>query len=794
MKKIIYLFLTFLMILTVLLSCDHSTTPPSQAEATTAGPSVTSEMTFGVTTDFTPIAPNQTTAPDSTTAPSTTQTTAPDSTTAPSTTQTTAPDGPAVTPPTNHTYTDFTSDEKELFNDVVGHLIPFLPNDEYYVEEYTFEGEVGVSFYTFGNTQAEFDAFRALFSDYTYDGTEDDEYGDAWYFYSMGDVYVDMTFYFYENEYVVDIYVYVEDENGGGSGDTPDNPPPPTSHVYTDFTANEKTLFESVVGHLIPFLPNDEYYVEEYTFEGEVGVSFYTFGNTQAEFDAFRALFSDYTYDGTEDDEYGDAWYFYSMGDVYVDMTFYFYENEYVVDVYVYMISENFDGDNDGGSGDGGDSFNVITNDGKGLPDSETGIYDVDFTRGIYVQNVTDQGYYIDGCPTTGAPAVLVIPVEFIDVTAESKGYTVENLARIFNGSGNDTTYYSVYDYFLISSYGQLKLDVTVLDHWFRPKNDSSYYENATYEYFGEMISIGDQLILDEALAYLATVMDLSKFDSDNNGVIDAVVLVNTLDIGDDDFHWAYRYWNVYTDDEGYYYEYDGVSANDYNWISYEFMFEEYDEYGEANYDPSNPLNPYTFIHEFAHILGADDYYDPEYQKSPMSGYDIMDSMLGDHNPYTKFHYGWLTTSRLIVTDSTVTVTLDAFSQNGDTIILANNWDEALGAYQEYYVIMYYTATELNTGEGGYFLRDGIIVYHVNASLYAEEIDGVTYYDVYYSNTSNSDKELIEFVLSDQGNYTYVEGDSLAAQTDDFGNSLMYTFTVDSLTKEAATVTFTKKT
>jgi hypothetical protein len=63
----------------------------------------------------------------------------------------------------------------------------------------------------------------------------------------------------------------------------------------------------------------------------------------------------------------------------------------------------------------------------------------------------------------------------------------------------------------------------------------------------GYEIAIGDQLIMDEALAYLATIMDLSQFDSDNNGVIDAVVMVNTLDIGDDDFHWAYRYWNFYT-------------------------------------------------------------------------------------------------------------------------------------------------------------------------------------------------------------------------------------------------------
>ena len=817
----------------------------------------------------------------------------------------------------DHLYTDFTADEKALFKNMVGLVIPFIPNDDYYAEEYEFEDEIGVNFYTFGNTQAEFDAYRALFSSYQNDGTDVDDYGDTWYFYSKDNVYVDMCFYYYEGEYVVDIYVYIESNNGGTGGDVidPDQPeinygtlnsPVSTTyahtvcanladgesslqpfyvkgtvtaigeaknyyknvyftdgttemliytinmsdgitgfavgdtitaygyiknyqgtiematyngsvyvyvvkvesaggnqggndtpdHLYTDFTTDEKALFNNSVGLVIPFIPNDEYYVEEYELEEESGVNFYAFGNTQAEFDAYRALFSSYQSDGTYVDEYGDTWYYYVKGNIYVDMCFYYYENAYVIDIYVYTLNE--DSGNTGDSGNGGTvtDANIITNDGKGLPESDNGIYDIDFTQGNYVQNVTEQGYYIDGCPTTGSPAVLVIPVEFSDVTAQSKGYSIENIEKIFGGT--DNSYYSVHDYFFISSYQTLDLDITVLDSWFRPQNTSSYYENATYDYYGDEIEIGDQLVLDEALAYLSTIMDLSQFDTDNNGIIDAVVMVNTLDIGDDNFHWAYRYWNVYTDEDGYYYEYDGVSANDYIWISYEFVFEGYDEFGDVNYDTTNPLNPYTFIHEFSHVLGADDYYDTEYEEHPLGGYDMMDSMPGDHNPYTKFNYGWITTSKLIVTDDTVTVNLEAFAKNGDTILLANNWDESLGAYQEYYVIMYYTATELNAGDGGFFARDGIVVYHVNSSLYAEEYDGETYYDVYNTNTSaksesGTEDNLIEFVLSSKGNYTYVAGDSLPSVTDDFGNTLGYTFTIDSINAEFATITFTKK-
>ena len=121
-------------------------------------------------------------------------------------------------------------------------------------------------------------------------------------------------------------------------------------------------------------------------------------------------------------------------------------------------------------------------------------------------------------------------------------------------------------------------------------------------------------------------------------------------------------------------------------------------------------MNTYTFIHEFAHILGVDDYYDTAYIGSPLDGCDIMDSMVGDHNAYSKINLGWITSSRLVTTNTSITLTLEDFSKNGDTIIIANNWNEKLGAYQEYYILMYYTSNGLNSGDDyGYFARDGVV-------------------------------------------------------------------------------------
>ena len=728
------------------------------------------------------------------------------------------------------TYTAFTSSEKKIFTNYIGAVIPFAPNNEYYVEGYYEEDdyEHGVNYYTVGNSASDFAAYRALYSDYTLDETYTDDYGDTWYCYIKDDVVVDMSYYLYDGEYYIDVFVYsslstdIEDDDNtgdsgsgdntgdGGSGDnTGDGGSGDTAYQNTAFTSDERALFLQYIGVVIPFVPNNEYYIEGYYYEDdyEHGMNFYTYGNTQADFNAYRALYSAYTLDETYTDEYGDTWYCYIKNDVVVDMSFYYYDGDYVIDVYVYssLSTDIEDGGDDSGGNWGDDDNNggsssdieIITNNGKGLPTDADGVHELDFTDANIVKDVTDQGYYLDGCPTTGSPKVLVIPIQFTDVTAASKGYSLATLKNAFVGTKGTTDYYSVYEYYYISSYGQLTLDITVLDEWFTPAKASTYYASQTDSY-GQ--PAGDQMIMDEALAYLESRMDLSEFDSDGNGFIDAIVLINTLEIGEEDFYWAYRYWNMYGDDTGSYYEYDGVCANDYLWASYQFLYESNDDSGENTYDSSR-VNTYTFIHEFAHVLGTDDYYDTSYSGNhPLNGLDVMDDMRGDHNAYSKFNLGWITTSRLVVANGSITLTLEDFSKNGDTIIIANNWDDTLGAYQEYYVLVYYTNNGLNSGDGnGYFERNGVIVYHVNASLYKELYEGEIYYDVYNTNTDPSDQygtedNLIEFVLSDDYAYTYVAGDSLpAGVTDDSGNALAYTFTVDSLTDTTATITFTKR-
>ena len=105
--------------------------------------------------------------------------------------------------------------------------------------------------------------------------------------------------------------------------------------------------------------------------------------------------------------------------------------------------------------------------------------------------------------------------------------------------------------------------------------------------------------------------------------------------------------------------------------------------------------------------------------------------------------------------------------------------------------------TGLNANGGGYFARDGVVVYHINAALYVEEYDDESFYTVYNNNTSAGDygteDNLIEFVKSGNDTYTYIAGDTPPTITDDTGNELIYTFIIDAITEEYATITFTKK-
>lgn len=415
------------------------------------------------------------------------------------------------------------------------------------------------------------------------------------------------------------------------------------------------------------------------------------------------------------------------------------------------------------------------------------------------VRNLADYEY---GMPTTGKRRVLVIPVEFPDVTAASKNYKVSTIEKAFNGDPSSTYFTSVKDYFYNSSYGQLDIEFDVLDDWFTTSKNWSYYSKIVpTDIYGQSGThsncSGESLILHEALESIENTKDLTIYDTDKNGFIDSVIMIYTHDYDErengDELAWAWRFWDLMADlsspiPGGYdNYKYDGVYANDYLWASYQFFKD-----GMTN---GQNIDIYTFCHEYSHVLGLEDYYDTSYVEHPLDGYDMMDQSMADHSAYSKMALGWIKETRLITAESNVTLELGDFGKTGDTIVFGNNFDETKGAFQEYWLVEYYTNSG-NNQLGGLFDEEGVLVYHIDSTVeYDREYQG---YVLKNNNSSYGDgygtlNNLIEFAKPTSSKFVYTAGTQfLSANKDNKNKRTPYSFTVDKIGNGSATLTFKK--
>lgn len=135
---------------------------------------------------------------------------------------------------------------------------------------------------------------------------------------------------------------------------------------------------------------------------------------------------------------------------------------------------------------------------------------------------------YSDPLPlqSTGSYNCLVVPVEIGSYAITSA--QLDRLKDTFNGTSKDTGWESVKTYYQKASYGKLNMTFDIVDKY-TAKNNDSYYEN-----YSSSVSIdgqtytktGDVAILEEVMAYLEPLYDLTKYDTDNDGVLDAIWLI----------------------------------------------------------------------------------------------------------------------------------------------------------------------------------------------------------------------------------------------------------------------------
>ncbi|MGD9909903.1 MAG: InlB B-repeat-containing protein [Candidatus Izemoplasmatales bacterium] len=395
------------------------------------------------------------------------------------------------------------------------------------------------------------------------------------------------------------------------------------------------------------------------------------------------------------------------------------------------------------------------------------------------------------GLPSTGTFDVLVIPVEI-------QGYPfpadyLANLDILFNGTPAQTGWQSVSSFYQTSSYGKLNMTFDIANKY-TTTHPKSYYEG-----YG---SDGDQYAIYEALLALDSSIDFSHYDTNNDGTIDAVYFIYSVNYDyEQDPWWAWVYAAQYgkADEVGLL---DGKEFAYYMWASYSFSQDTIEGYSGLILDAE------TYIHESGHLMGALDMYSYTEDYGPTGSMGMMDYNCGDHDPFHKVLFGW-STPYVTVGTGIYDVTLESYALDTDglgsalVIPYSNNEFADGDAFDEFLIIMFYTPEGLyNAHVGLPYVLDhaGIIVYHVDARLYNNPSFWDTYFSYNNDGTSDFFAELLEADNNNSLDYSDISmSDILTAGSFDLsgyswhqGGSMNITITVNSvITDTSDNVSFT---
>jgi len=390
-----------------------------------------------------------------------------------------------------------------------------------------------------------------------------------------------------------------------------------------------------------------------------------------------------------------------------------------------------------------------------------------------------NQGYYIPEEPTIraqdyfsqsdqfnlesiGNQKLLVVPVMFTDyvLSSSAQASMVDRIDKVFFGEEEDTAWESVSSYFYQSSYGALSLTGTVTPFYAAERSSSTFASETRssgsfYQYFDPTWNLVDEVVA-WYKNYSGT--NLSEFDQNQDGYIDALYMVYNnpnasnavYTTAGEDVFWAYRYSNY-----GNFYSANVSSpvGMAYAWSSIDFSYEGY----------GNDIDGHTYIHEFGHLIGLDDYYtyDGSADWGALGGLDMQDFNILDHNAYSKYFFEWIDPIVVDGTEKQTVITLRPFESSGDFILIKDDWNGS--PYDEYLLVEFYTPTGLNykdSIEGPYqgvyprgFTIPGIKILHVDSRLGR------------YSNSTGSFLGYTDNLPTTSTEYTYIAASNTASRS-----------------------------
>ncbi|MCH5152867.1 MAG: InlB B-repeat-containing protein [Clostridiales bacterium] len=445
--------------------------------------------------------------------------------------------------------------------------------------------------------------------------------------------------------------------------------------------------------------------------------------------------------------------------------------------VYAKWTAKQQGGGQGGGSGNqGGGSGNQGGGSSTGTPSNvmpkqtyNSSTFDKSNLQQKTMQYDESQGYDpAIGLPSTGSYHALVIPVEF---TGESfTQQELDDLEKSLNGPATDTGWESVSTYYSKSSYGALNLTFDVQPAY-QVQYSATYYGNYSQKDNDGYYHTGEELILKEALGHYETVLDLTKYDSNGDGCIDAVYLIYSTDVdyeNGDSLYWAFTTW--YYGDE----EYDGLYAYYFLFAGIDFIYESTskDDFSGAEKISGLKINASTYIHETGHLLGLDDYYDYDEESGSnegLGGADMMDYTVGDQGVYSKIMLGWIEPT---IVNDTATVTIESLQKSSGVraILIPLNFNNSY--FCEYLLIDLYTADGLNglhAGATNSYLYEGaefgVRIYHVSSSINNPYNENSAYGSFTDYNNTDTNIALIRLVEAD-GERKFASSNGLAAKSD----------------------------
>ncbi|MDY3761477.1 MAG: hypothetical protein SO106_00605, partial [Candidatus Onthovivens sp.] len=277
----------------------------------------------------------------------------------------------------------------------------------------------------------------------------------------------------------------------------------------------------------------------------------------------------------------------------------------------------------------------------------------------------------------------------------------------------NTLGYYSLSEYYKISSYNKLNIKGEVTP-WI--DLDLTTKEISSSSISNYTLDCGTYFPTEKAINYIKENLniDLTKYDNDKDGFIDGVYFIYGCPTFLDDSSlststfWNFTYYNVLNKDKA---SISSPVLMTYSWSSFDMLSKGSDK---------TKLDTHTYIHEFGHQLGLNDYYDTSNSgglnpyTSPMGGLDMMDNNVGDHSAFSKFALGWINPFVVSGDIGSVEVDIGSLIESGECIILpTSNYNNT--PFDEYLMIEYIKNNSINKVDStnGYpstFYTDGRII------------------------------------------------------------------------------------